>query len=213
GQIRQVEQARFWQAESDEERLALLREARGGGGGGGGTGSVTPRYWGVLKRHLESGRLRLMERVRLVGARFEAEPEVETPVSPPLPPMDWIYFATGVESDFATLPCLQSMLERHLIEGCGGFPCLNDDLMWKDGVPLFVAGKLAALKLGPSAPNLGGARLAAERIGWGVEEAVRKGCGLLHGGVGRDDNREEAELVGYARGTGYMFGSMTEMSS
>ncbi|EAQ91379.1 hypothetical protein CHGG_03314 [Chaetomium globosum CBS 148.51] len=131
-----------------------------------------------------------------------------------LPPMDHIYFATGVESDFARLPFLQTMLESHPIEGHGGFPCLNDDLMWEDGVPLFVAGRLAALKLGPSAPNLGGARLAAERIAWGVEEVVRKGYGLFYGGQGSMYQPEEdGELAGYTSGAGNMFRSLVEASA
>jgi hypothetical protein len=131
-----------------------------------------------------------------------------------LPPMDHIYFATGVESDFAKLPFLQSMLESYPIEGHGGFPCLNDDLMWDDGVPLFVAGRLAALKLGPSAPNLGGARLAAERIAWGIEEVVRKGYGLFYGGQsGMYSPEEDGELAGYTSGAGNMFMSLVEASA
>ncbi|AEO58075.1 hypothetical protein MYCTH_2022110, partial [Thermothelomyces thermophilus ATCC 42464] len=176
GKFRNGEQARFWTAASDAERLALLREARGGG-------SITPRYRRILRRHAEAGRLRLLEGVQIVRARFQVEDEQEgrgvwceeEVEEQELPPMDWIYFATGVESDFEALPFLRTMLESYPIEGQGGLPCLNDDLMWKDGVPLFVAGRLAALRLGPAAPNLGGARLAAERIAWAVEDLVRDG--------------------------------------
>jgi hypothetical protein len=139
--------------------------------------------------------------------RVKISPEVEGG----LPPMDYIYFATGVETDFRTLPYLQSMLASHPIDGHGGFPCLNDDLAWKNGVPLFVTGRLAALKLGPAAPNLGGARLAAERIAWGIEEVMRsKGGWLGQGGV--DGPRDEG-VVGYVTGTGSMFGSLSEVSS
>ncbi|KAK3295550.1 uncharacterized protein B0H64DRAFT_474488 [Chaetomium fimeti] len=250
GKFRNTEQARFWQAEGgDAERLALLRSARGGG-------SVTPAYGRLLRAHAASGRVRLLEGVKIVGGRFEvrgggkgqgvvvggvgegdengeAKGEVKGEMKGEgtgvwyvetdsaavegeggLPPMDHIYFATGVESDFAKLPFLQTMLESHPIEGHGGFPCLNDDLMWEDGVPLFVAGRLAALKLGPSAPNLGGARLAAERIAWGIEEVVRKGYGLLYGGQGGMYSPEEdEELAGYATGTGNMFRSLVEASA
>ncbi|KAH6636146.1 hypothetical protein F5144DRAFT_600912 [Chaetomium tenue] len=223
GKFRNTEQARFWQASGgDAERLALLRAARGGG-------SVTPTYGRLLRGHVSTGRVRLLEGVRVVGGWFEdadgvrggegvwyvkTDSLVVEEGGGGLPAMDHIYFATGVESDFAKLPFLRTMLESHPIEGHGGFPCLNDDLMWEDGVPLFVAGRLAALKLGPSAPNLGGARLAAERIAWGVEEVVCKGHGLFYGGQGGMYQPEEDEgLAGYTSGAGNMFRSLVEASA
>jgi hypothetical protein len=213
GKFKNVQQARFWQADSDEERVALLKEARGGG-------SVTPPYYKVLKGHIADGRLRLFENTSLVDARFEegvaggawrvkTDPEVEG-----LPPMDYIYFATGVQTDFQTLPWLQTMLKTHPIPGHGGFPCLNDDLMWKDGVPFFLAGRLAALKLGPAAPNLGGARAGAERIAWGIEEVMRKAQGVGHVDQRQVHKRDETrnELDGFTEGRGSMFSSLAEVS-
>jgi hypothetical protein len=47
--------------------------------------------------------------------------------------------------------------------------------MWADGVPLFVTGKLAALRLGPGAANLGGARLGAERIALALIDSLSSG--------------------------------------
>jgi len=58
------------------------------------------------------------------------------------------------------------------IESVGGMPVLTDELGWKKGVPLFVAGRLAALRLGPGAGNLEGARGGAERIAWGVGDVL-----------------------------------------
>lgn len=46
-------------------------------------------------------------------------------------------------------------------DGCG-FPIVNEDLSWHDRI--FVTGALAELELGPSARNIAGARLAADRI-------------------------------------------------
>lgn len=212
GKFKNVEQARFWQADSDEERLAFLKEARGGG-------SITPRYHKIVRRHVADGRLRLFENTQLVDARFKLEVgrkegawQVKTsPEMEGLPPMDYIYFATGVETNFETLPWLQTMLESHPIPGHGGFPCLNDDLMWKDGIPLFLAGRLAALKLGPAAPNLGGARAGAERIAWGIEEVMRKAHSFRHGGQARDSHDVE-ELEGFTTGAGSMFRSLAEVS-
>ncbi|KAL2171039.1 hypothetical protein VTG60DRAFT_3887 [Thermothelomyces hinnuleus] len=255
GKFRNGEQARFWTAASDAERLALLREARGGG-------SITPRYRRILRHHAEAGRLRLLEGVQIVRARFQVEDEQEgrgvwcirirggprldretgdggkgkaaewkeeeeeekkgeqeEAEEQELPPMDWIYFATGVETDFEALPFLRTMLESYPIPGQGGLPCLNDDLMWKDGVPLFVAGRLAALRLGPAAPNLGGARLAAERIAWAVEDLIRDGAegGGRHASAsGRApargvEDEDEGLVAAYARGAGSMFRSLAEV--
>ena len=44
-----------------------------------------------------------------------------------------------------------------------GYPVPDASLRWSDS-QIFVAGALAELELGPSARNLAGARLAAERI-------------------------------------------------
>ncbi|KAK4150361.1 hypothetical protein C8A00DRAFT_46218 [Chaetomidium leptoderma] len=214
GKFRNVEQSRFWQADTDAERLEFLKEARGGG-------SITPHFHRILKQHLASGKVRLFENTAVVDASFEdgngawrvkTSPEIIVDGVAGLPPMDYIYFATGVETDFKTLPYLQTMLNSQPIKGYGGFPCLNDDLAWKDGVPLFMAGRLAALKLGPAAPNLGGARLAAERIAWGVEEVMRSkasplGRGGAHGGL-RHEN-----MVGYAKGEGNMFKTLSDQVS
>lgn len=212
GKFRNTEQARFWLADSDEERLAMMREARGGG-------SITPLFYKRVKQHVASGRLVLRENTVLAEAKFDAKArqgskgggawvvKTEPPIEG-LPAMDYIYFATGIQTDFKALGYLQTMMERHPIEGFGGFPCLNDDLMWKDEVPLFFAGRLAALRLGPAAPNLGGARLGAERIAWALENTIAKSRGA-------DENlslhSEDADKVfGYCAGRGSKYSSLSE---
>ncbi|KEY72412.1 hypothetical protein S7711_01080 [Stachybotrys chartarum IBT 7711] len=171
GKYKNTEHARFWLADSDEERLEIIKEARGGG-------SVTPVFHKRLKKHIASGKLDLHTETCLADAKFDEEKGLWTvQTSPPiedLPPMDYIYFATGIQTDFTALPYLQTMLERHPIPGRGGFPCVNEDLMWKNGVPLFMVGRLAALQLGPAAPNIGGAKIGAERVGWAIEDIMRK---------------------------------------
>jgi len=78
--------------------------------------------------------------------------------------IDYIYYATGINSDVNGLPYLRTMQSRYPVETLSGLPVLTQDLMWKDDVPLFVTGKLAGLRLGPSAGNLEGARVGAERV-------------------------------------------------
>ena len=60
------------------------------------------------------------------------------------------------------------------MEVIGGMPCLTQDLAWAKDVPLFVAGRLAGLRIGPDCGNLEGARVGAERISWAVEEVLER---------------------------------------
>lgn len=50
---------------------------------------------------------------------------------------------------------------------------MNDSLSWKDDVPLSLVGTLGALQLGPAAPNIGGAKLGAERSAWAIEDLTK----------------------------------------
>ncbi|OLN86495.1 hypothetical protein CCHL11_08462 [Colletotrichum chlorophyti] len=197
GKFRNVEQAYFWSADSDEERLKQIQNARGGG-------SITPPYHKRLKQHVARGSLDLRTNTRLVEAHFDkgngvwnvrTEPPVEG-----MPGFDYIYFATGVQTDYSSLPYLQTMLEEYPIHGHGGMPCINDDLMWSEGVPLFVTGRLAALRLGPGAGNLGGARAGAERVAWAIEDLLPNRTGEYF-----DDESQMDEEMKFVTGRGNRF--------
>lgn len=121
--------------------------------------------------------------------------------NPPLdlPSIDYVYFATGIASGFESLPFLQTINNKFPVESYGGLPGLTDDLMWQKDVPLFITGRLAALRLGPGAGNLAGARSGAERIAWAIE-----------GTLPREDDRKEEDDMAYdfKTGTGSQFGSL-----
>ncbi|KAF2141849.1 uncharacterized protein K452DRAFT_298510 [Aplosporella prunicola CBS 121167] len=192
GKFRNIEQAVFWTADTDEERLEKIKAARGGG-------SITPLFHKKLKLHMARGSVALHTNTAVVSKTYDAESRtwsVRTrPEIPELPPMVYIYYATGIQTDFATLPFLKSMMRDYPIHGHGGLPCLNDDLMWSDAVPLYVTGRLASLRLGPAAPNLGGARVGAERVVWSIEDVL---------------GREEAtnERLDFASARGNMYHSL-----
>ncbi|KAF3771055.1 hypothetical protein M406DRAFT_67391 [Cryphonectria parasitica EP155] len=222
GKYKTLHQAYFHQADSDEERLDIIKEARGGG-------SITPAFMKRLKPHMSSGRLKMFEKTALIGADFELCSDGEggawriktEPMIVDLPRMDYIYFATGIQSDFTTLPYMQNMLREYPIRGVGGLPCLNEDLMWRDDVPLFVAGRLAALRLGPAAPNIGGARIGAERIALVLEEILGradKDDGSRTPFLAEDEilargrQNSELELFHYASGTGSKYNCLVEVS-
>mgnify|MGYP006952564412 CR=1 FL=1 len=66
------------------------------------------------------------------------------------------------------------MVRRGGLELCScGYPAPDKYLRWGD---VYVAGALAELELGPSARNIAGARLAAERIVEGVVEGACVSC-------------------------------------
>ncbi|PYI13810.1 hypothetical protein BO99DRAFT_396024 [Aspergillus violaceofuscus CBS 115571] len=189
GKFKNLEKARFWSADTDEERLAMIAAARGGG-------SVTPRYQKILKQHAAAaargggggGRLAIHPRTTITDRVYDAATRTWRLITdPPIPelaetPVDYIYFATGMRADVTEMPLLDRMRRDYPVETRQGLPCLTEDLMWCDGVPLFLAGRLAALRLGPGAANLEGARLGAERIAWAMEEVLGGREGRSSGG-------------------------------
>lgn len=207
GKYKNAEQSKFWTADSDEERLEIIKEARGGG-------SITPLFYRErTKKHIASGKCDFRTETKLIDAKFEDEGDgggkyaiTTEPADPSLPKMDYIVFATGIQTDFAKLPYLQNMLEKYPVKSFGGLPCLNEDLMWKDDVPLFMAGRLGSLQLGPAAPNIGGAKIGAERIAWAIESLIKP-----------EGSKEWEESVGggrhdYLSGHGNMYSALGEVS-
>lgn len=162
----------------------MINTARNGG-------SVTPRMLKVMRQHSARKRLSIHTHTEITSKAFDPISKtwrLETsPPIPDLPPIDYIYCATGASSNVADLPLLASMNRDHPIEIRGGFPCITEDLMWKKDVPLFVTGRFGALRLGPGGPNLEGARLGAERISWALE-------GILNG---RREEREEPSQLSF----------------
>lgn len=179
-------------------------------------GSMTPRYRKILDAHIAQGNIALHTHTTLESVSWNpaaqtwscetSSADVKLPSS-----LDYIVFATGIQSDIRTIPFLQTIQKQHPIKYVGGLPCLNDDLMWNADVPLFVTGRLAGLRLGPGAPNLVGARIGAERIAWNVEDVLKK-LGRSRRPV--DDSSEsgsENEMETYAAARDNRFGSLIEM--
>jgi hypothetical protein len=169
GKFKNYEKAAFWSADTDEERLEMIKKARNGG-------SITPRYQKILKQHAACHQVSIHSRTVICSREYCPVSQTwrltTDPPIPDLPRIDYIYFATGMQADVNELPLLQRMNREYPIETKQGLPCITDDLMWKADLPLFLTGRLAALRLGPGAPNLEGARLGAERIAWGMEEVL-----------------------------------------
>ncbi|KAF1912460.1 hypothetical protein BDU57DRAFT_365706 [Ampelomyces quisqualis] len=206
GKFRNFKQAEFWTADTDQERFEMLTQARNGG-------SMTPRYRKILDAHVASGKISLHTHTTLQSVCWDSESNTWSAVtSAPglsLPPIDYIVFATGIQSNIETIPFMQTIQDQHPIETIGGLPCLNDDLMWNDDVPLFITGRLAGLRLGPGAPNLVGARIGAERIAWNVEDVLKKMGRLQHSGEGGEESDSgDEKMKAYAAARDNRFDSL-----
>jgi hypothetical protein len=184
----------------------MITQARNGG-------SMTPRYRKILDTHVASGKILLHTHTTLESVSWDTQSKTWTSIaSTPevsFPPIDYVVFATGVQSNIETISFLQTIQKQHPIETIGGLPCLNDDLMWNDDVPLFVTGRLAGLRLGPGAPNLVGARIGAERIAWNVEDILDMSGRLKSRSRGNDEGDSGDEnMTAYAAGRDNRFNSL-----
>ncbi|KAL8657885.1 MAG: hypothetical protein Q9226_001482 [Calogaya cf. arnoldii] len=193
GKFQNVQKAAFWSADSDEERLQMLLKARNGG-------SIPPRYFKKLQTHVANGSLSIHTHTTIKHQTWDEQRkiwaiETDPPVLDLSTKVDYIYYATGVQPDIECHPFLSPLREKNPIEVIGGLPCLTQDLAWSKDVPLFVAGRLAGLRIGPDCGNLEGARAGAERISWAVED-VLEGWQRGEGKVTDDEYHRLCQGVG-----------------
>lgn len=148
----------------------MLLKARNGG-------SIPPRYFKKLQTHDANGSLSIQTHTIVNNQFWDNQRkswniETDPPIVDLPPQIDYIYYATGIRPDAECLPFLSPLREKYPILVKGGLPCLTQDLAWAKYVPLFVAGRLAGLRIGPDCGNLEGARAGAERISWAVEDVL-----------------------------------------
>jgi hypothetical protein len=177
----------FWMKDTDEERIQMIEDAREGG-------SMNPQYHKILMSLVKSGRVVIHKHSEIDRVQWDEEnQEWETCTlknkltgeNSDLKNLQFICYATGTSPSIASQPLMASMINDHPIDIIKGVPCLTDDLQWTSDVPLFVLGRYAMLRTGPSSANLDGGRLGAERIGWYVQDMKAKGRdGLCPGGKG-----------------------------
>lgn len=161
----------------------MMKEARGGG-------SVNPEYKKLLMKLEKEGKVEIKEHTRVIGAERDDQRKMWKLAlnTGGEPLVDCVVYATGIAADLNNVKALKRLMEQAPLEMVGGMPCLTNDLMWNDEIPLFFTGRLAGLRLGPAAGNLEGARQGAERIAWKVGELV--------GGGDEGDSGYGSELSG-----------------
>lgn len=173
---------------------------------------MTPRFAKILHQHVQKGRLSVHQHTIIKSQDFSKLTNTWTITTQPdiadLPELHHVYFATGSAIDVKSISFLQSMHQKYPVEAVGGYPIVNDSLMWDDDVPLFVTGKLAALQLGPGAANLEGARLGAERIAWAVEERMQQASDEIENGFDVEESMAGVNKDRYMHGIGSKFGAL-----
>ena len=142
-------------------------------------GSIPPRYFKKLQTYITRGVLSIHTHTAILTQHWDPPRKswaikTDPPIANLPEQIDYIYYATGIKPDVKSLPYLSPLREKLPIEVIEGMPCLTDDLAWTKDVPLFVAGRLAGLRIGPDCGNLEGARAGAERIAWAVEEVLER---------------------------------------
>jgi len=140
----------FERLRSPKRRLATARSARGGG-------SMPPWMCHRLRREIDSGHVE-----HLIGtidrAVFDHDGG-QVRVGERQLSVDRCWLATGTRPDARADRALEPHVDRHV----DGIPVVHEDLSI-DHRPLYFAGRLATLELGPAAGNLWGARIAGRRI-------------------------------------------------
>ena len=152
-------------------RLAVIEEARY-------DATIPPHLYDPLECRLNDGRLQILQGEIATAER--GNDGVELTVDDGLTlTADRAVCATGFEpvGDHPFVDRLADSLG--LVRGARGLPVLGDEtLAWRTvngrSLPLYVSGALAAGTVGPYAPNIPGARRAADRIVPAVDDRVRR---------------------------------------
>ena len=152
-----------FEAESSwHKRYTMIQDARDGG-------SVTPELMFKLRRLERQGQLKFYEQCEVDSAHWQGEHwqihcrTSETHLCLTDLPIHHIWLATGTRNDLRSHPLLQNIQRQFPVEWVQGLPILDEHLRWP-GCELFLMGAGAALRLGPVARNLAGARMASDRI-------------------------------------------------
>lgn len=152
----------FWAEPDYFQRWQMIQQARNGG-------SMTPALMTQLRRLEREGKISIWNQCQVAQAHWredhwqiccENSTVHECLVHQKI---DHIWLATGTQLNVATHPLLQGVLSAYPTELVNGLPVVDEYLRWR-GCELFVMGKFAALRVGPTAGNLSGARMASERM-------------------------------------------------
>ncbi len=138
-----------------DRRAAIIRQARH-------RGSMPPDVYEALQAAVANGRLNVRQTEVIHAEHDGAGVRLDLASSDALR-VDRVLLATGFEPARPGGAWLDRAIAAYGLPVAGsGYPIIDKALRWADG--LLVSGPLAELEIGPTARNIVGARLAAERI-------------------------------------------------
>jgi hypothetical protein len=151
--------ARFWMESCPKRRLAMIRKERNGG-------SITPEYLTILRKYEEQDILNIHEKASITSAEWKGNEDGYWSVKADNIEIqcDQIWLATGGIFDIRQEPVFKTIAERYPIETVNGLPVLNADLQLHPDLDFYVMSGYSSVMLGPTAANILGGRVAAERI-------------------------------------------------
>lgn len=144
-------------AETDwQKRREIVSSARDGG-------SMTPSVMTQLRREHHQGRLEFHPECEVAQASWNGTKWQIVCTDGMELTCDRLWLATGTRFDAKAEPLLHQVMQQYPQPLVNGFPILDEHLRWH-GCELFIMGGLAALRVGPTARNISGARMASDRI-------------------------------------------------
>ncbi|NET87356.1 MAG: lysine N(6)-hydroxylase/L-ornithine N(5)-oxygenase family protein [Kamptonema sp. SIO1D9] len=144
-------------AETDwYERYQQIQQARNGG-------SMTPEMMLQLRKVSHEGKVRIDECCQVRDAQWQDNLWQVCCDDGSKHQFNRIWLATGTRFNVTEHPLLQEVLEAYPIEIVNGLPVLEEHLRLPKS-NFFIMGGLAALQIGPVARNIGGGKMACQRI-------------------------------------------------
>ncbi|MCC0179547.1 SidA/IucD/PvdA family monooxygenase [Waterburya agarophytonicola K14] len=144
-------------AETDwHERYKQIQQARNGG-------SMTPEMMLKLNRASYEGKLKIDECCQVRDAQWQDNLWQVRCLDANRHQFNRIWLATGTRFNVKEHPLLQGVLETYPTEIVNGLPVLDEHLRLPKS-NFFIMGGLAALRIGPVARNIGGGKMACQRI-------------------------------------------------
>jgi thioredoxin reductase len=154
----------FWEEPDLAARRAMIVDARE-------TGTVPPPLARAFQECLATSPLLSMQEGNVLAAHAKHGQSLLSLDSGVCVKADAVLLATGTTSARPGGTWLDQVIAREQLSVAGcGFPVPDESCRWSDG--LYVMGALAELFLGPTAPNIIGARMAAIRIVRSIQEQM-----------------------------------------
>ena len=139
-----------------DERYRQIMQARNGG-------SMTPEIMLQLRRAAREGKVIFNECCQVRDAQWQDNLWQVNCLDGSQHKFNRIWLATGTRFNVTEHPLLQEVLKADPTEIVNGLPVLDEHLRLPKS-NFFIMGGLAALRIGPVARNIGGGKMACQRI-------------------------------------------------